>query len=209
MLRIVTVCALLVGVWSVQGFSQESSQGILVPLPAPRTEANQSREARREARRIEKEEIIEQIILTAQEYGVKPYEALAIAQIESGFHPRVLRWEPKLHTYSMGLFQLLIPTAKNTLGYVGHNRDLLRSEINIPLGIQYISMCYQVNKVSTLDLACCYQAGLYASERVCHRNSMVRKYAAMLRSLKSQWYAYLKLLNDNGAEDVYAQTASR
>jgi hypothetical protein len=53
-------------------------------------------------------------------------------------------------------------------------------------------MCYQVNKISTLDLACCYQAGLYASEKTCHQNLMVRKYAAMLRGLKIRWRQWLE-----------------
>jgi soluble lytic murein transglycosylase-like protein len=157
--------------------------------------------ARKAARLKEKEQIIDQIVQTARANGVKPHEALAIAQIESGFHPRVSRWEPKLHTYSLGLFQLLIPTAK-AMGFVGKNRELLKPDVNIPMGIQYISMCYQVNKVSTLDLACCYQAGLYASEKVCHQNQMVRKYAAMLRGLKIRWRQWL----EGNDISYYAQT---
>lgn len=173
--------------------------------PAPRRryrfKSLEDWKARKAARLKEKEQIIDQIVQTARANGVKPQEALAIAQIESGFHPRVSRWEPKLHTYSLGLFQLLIPTAR-AMGFEGKNKELLKPDINIPMGIQYISMCYQVNKISTLDLACCYQAGLYASEKVCHQNQMVRKYAAMLRGLKIRWRQWL----EGNDISYYAQT---
>ena len=135
--------------------------------------------------------IIDQIIEASKKKNIEPAVALAVAENESSFNPRARRREKKLKTSSLGIFQVLVTTARLELGFTGQDSDLYDPEINIRLGLAYISRCYEEAGRSLKQLACCYTGGIYAEPWVC-RTGPVRKYHAALQARQKYWRDYLK-----------------
>ena len=119
----------------------------------------------------------EQIITQSQKAGVDPALALAIVRVESSFNPAVVRFEPRFNTYSAGLFQVFLPTAKS-LGFNGSLKELLTPGVNIFYGLKYLKLCRD-RFGNNIELnACCYNAGVAVRESVCVNNVGVREYVA-------------------------------
>lgn len=116
--------------------------------------------------------------------GVELPVALAIAEIESSFQPHATKWEKHLKTASVGIFQVLHTTAKSEFGFKGSIQDLKRPEVNIPMGVAYISKC---NAITLAELACCYQAGFYAKKEFCQNRQAVKNYQVKLEASVEAW----------------------
>lgn len=132
--------------------------------------------------------IYEMIIRISEEYDVNPALAMAVAEIESNFDQTAYRYEPRLNTASVGIFQVLYTTAQTEFGFKGTVRDLQDPRLNIRLGVRYIKRCAAE---SAFELACCYQAGFYASERYCAQNQSILDYATKLEEKSTVWDARL------------------
>ena len=144
----------------------------------------------KEDKKIEsKESIISHIISSSNKKGVDPALSLAVATVESNFNPKAIRYEPKYATYSVGIFQLFYPTAK-AMGFVGDIKKLQSPKVNIALGIEHLSMCYDPSK-TIAQMACCYNAGVNVKESVCLKNKGIKKYVAKISKQYEIWYAIL------------------
>jgi len=133
--------------------------------------------------------IIHTIIAKAEKAKVDPALAVAIVEIESKFNPRAERYEPKIHTSSVGLFQLLITTAKN-LGFRGSKKDLKKIDNNIDYGLAYLNGC--TTKYKTMhDIGCCYNAGDAFAPETCETEN-VQDYIAALENKYSKWQVILR-----------------
>lgn len=111
--------------------------------------------------------------------GVNPKFAESIARTESSLRPQVIAHEKKTNSKSYGLFQLRYSTAQE-LGFKGSRKELLDINLNIEYGVKQIKAC-QVKYGNDLNkIACCYNAGLYRSAKVC-KSGQVRGYIKKVR----------------------------
>jgi soluble lytic murein transglycosylase-like protein len=134
-------------------------------------------------------DIIEAIRNIAKINNVNEVLALSIAEVESSFNPKALRYEPKFKTYSVGLFQIFVPTSR-TLGFTGTHLELQEPKINIELGIKHLRICTDRFKDNIARIACCHNAGSAVKESVCQNNAHVKEY------VRKVLYAYEKRQND-------------
>jgi hypothetical protein len=143
---------------------------------------------------VNREGIISKIIEASRNKSIDPATALAVAEKESDFNPRARRWEEKLKTASLGLFQVLVTTARAQLGFEGASRQMYDPDINIQLGLSYINQCYvQVGK-SLADLSCCYQAGFEVKKKfpkLCS-SIQIKDYFKDLQLKKGRWIEYVQ-----------------
>lgn len=135
-----------------------------------------------------KNDIIDAIRIAAKESEVNPALALAVAEVESGFNPDAKRYEPKFKTWSMGLFQIFVPTAR-TLGFKGDVKELLRPMQNIELGIRHLQSCTERFKTNVAKIACCHNAGVAVVESVCRNNEGVKDYVGKVLSAYHSWHS--------------------
>jgi soluble lytic murein transglycosylase-like protein len=124
---------------------------------------------------LEKVEIIRMIEYQAKKNNVDSNLALAIVDTESKFNPHAKKFESNFNTYSVGLFQILIPTSR-ALGFTGFWKDLFSPKLNIELGIKYIKICTDRFQEDIELIACCHNAGFAVKESVCKNNPNVRNY---------------------------------
>ncbi len=132
---------------------------------------------------LSREQIITRIIVAARERQLDPATALAVAEKESSFNPKARRWEKKLKTASLGLFQILLTTARQELAY--------------------IQRCYAEVGSSLADLSCCYQAGFYVKQKrpaTC-RMASVREYGRDVLLKRERWRVYLQGYEQFGNPD--------
>lgn len=127
--------------------------------------------------------LIRFITSQARKYKVRPAVALAIAEIESSFNVQALRWERHLRTASVGVFQVLHTTAQAEFGFEGSIEDLKDPNVNVPMGLKYISRCEPDLK----SISCCYQAGFYADVDFCERHPGVQTYLHRLKQKVAEW----------------------
>lgn len=130
-------------------------------------------------------EIIKSIETAAQKANVDTDLALAIAQHESDFNPRAMTYEPKYKTYSVGLFQMLLPTAR-AMGFHGPVKELQRPEVNIRLGIQHLSECTDRFGESVDEIACCHNAGTAVKVSHCKKKG-IRDYVNRVMIVYRSW----------------------
>lgn len=143
--------------------------------------------------------IIRMIVSSARKLGVDPYKALAIVKVESGqkkckpeidttlcLNPNALLYEPKFKTYSVGLFQVFLPTAR-LLGFTGSLKQLQKPETNIHYGLSHMKKCGEEMGESIHNLACCHQAGWAARPSVCVNNKQVRTYIVDVKKAYKEW----------------------
>jgi hypothetical protein len=152
---------------------------------------------------LSREQIITRIIVAARERQLDPATALAVAEKESSFNPKARRWEKKLKTASLGLFQILLTTARQELEYVGSAFQMYDPETNIQLGLAYIQRCYAEVGSSLADLSCCYQAGFYVKQKrpaTC-RMASVREYGRDVLLKRERWRVYLQGYEQFGNPD--------
>lgn len=71
---------------------------------------------------------------------VSPRIVAAIISTESGFHSRAVRYEPRVHDYSVGLMQIRVATAKS-IGFKGTLKKLRQPWVNLYYGIHYLKDC--------------------------------------------------------------------
>lgn len=123
----------------------------------------------------------------AKSYGIDPALMLAFAEVESSFNVRAIRYEPKIKTYSVGLFQVLYPTAQS-MGFKGSLENLMKPEVNIMFAAKYIKKC--ANRFSSVPyIACCYNAGSAVKESVCKNNASVKIYMNKIKASHEKWLA--------------------
>lgn len=135
---------------------------------------------------MDKVKIIEMIRNQAEKSNVNPNLALAIADVESKFNPSVKKYEPKFKTYSVGLFQIFIPTSRS-LGFMGYWQDLLTPRLNIELGIKHLQICTNRFQENISLIACCHNAGSAVKESVCKNNLNVREYVSKVLIAYRRW----------------------
>lgn len=112
----------------------------------------------------------------ASTYNIDPDLALAIAEVESSFNPNVQRLEPKFHTWSVGLFQMFIPTAR-AYGFRGTMQQLKEPRTNIHFGMIHLSKCVDRFGQQLVEMvACCHNAGVGVKDSVCINNPSVKDY---------------------------------
>jgi soluble lytic murein transglycosylase-like protein len=134
----------------------------------------------------EKISIIEMIRNQAQKNDVNVNLALAIADVESKFNPDAKKFESKFNTYSIGIFQIFIPTSR-ALGFSGYWQDLFRPKINIELGIKHLRICTERFKENIELIACCHNAGFAVKESVCKNNPNVKEYVSKVLTAYKMW----------------------
>lgn len=127
----------------------------------------------------------DEIIKTAVAHGLDPALVLAVAQVESNFNNRSLRYEPKFKTYSVGLFQLFYPTAR-AMGFKGTVEELMNPSVNTRLGVQHLKQC--ANRFSEpKQIACCHNAGVAVKVSACENNIHISAYVKKVLSAHSEW----------------------
>jgi Transglycosylase SLT domain len=131
--------------------------------------------------------IMLKIVEMAKARQIDPVLALAIVDIESKFNPRADRYEPKLKTYSVGLFQVLITTARLEFDFKGTKADLGKVDTNIHYGIEYLTRCISERGQKLPAIACCYNAGFYAKNSVCLKHEKVKQYLVQLKEKFYFW----------------------
>jgi len=134
-------------------------------------------------------DIVDAIRRIAKINDVNETLAISIAEVESGFNPQALRYEPKFKTYSVGLFQIFVPTSR-ALGFKGSHTDLQQPRINIELGIKHLRICTDRFKDNVARIACCHNAGYAVKESVCRNNVHVKEY------VRKVLYTYNKRQNN-------------
>lgn len=132
------------------------------------------------------------IRMAAKQRNIPSALALAIVENESNFYPKAILPEPKIHTASVGLFQILHTTAKS-FGFQGSIQDLMDPQTNIRLGLAYLSRCIKERGLSTIQIACCYQAGFKAKDSVC-KAPVIQNYARDLSVKWDKWKRYERSL---------------
>lgn len=135
----------------------------------------------------DKNQLIEKIVKTAKTKKVEPALALAIADLESKFNPKAQKYEPKLKTYSVGLFQVLFTTARLEFAFRGSKDQLLDPDTNIGMGIEYLTRCIETKGPKLKDIACCYNAGFNAKAAFCDQHKGVQVYLAKLKQRVEYW----------------------
>ena len=128
---------------------------------------------------VSKKEIISEIKKEAKALGLDPRLALAVARVESHLNPDAIRADKK--SYSVGVYQLMLPTAKD-LGFNGGIEELKDYKTNIRLGISYLKKCEEKYE-SVERVACCYNAGLYAEDSVCESKGVSFYQSKVLKKL--------------------------
>jgi soluble lytic murein transglycosylase-like protein len=112
------------------------------------------------------------IVAEATHQQIQPKLALAIAYVESKFNAKALKYEPKLKTHSVGVFQILQSTAKG-LGFDSSIQNLIKPNVNIRAGINYLNLCVAHVGQDIKKIACCYNAGwYYATKYSCQTPSL-------------------------------------
>lgn len=122
----------------------------------------------------------------ARRMGVDQDLALAVAWHESRLKPGRELPEPKLKTSSIGIFQVLLPTARS-MGFSGSKKALFDPKTNIKYGVQYLSQCTKRFKTDVNGIFCCYNGGLRVKESFC-ATPKIRHYIAQVKP----WYEKLR-----------------
>lgn len=130
--------------------------------------------------------IVELITVTARSEGVDPALAVAIAEQESSLVPNKERFEKRYNTYSVGLFQMFIPTAKD-MGFKGSKEELKTPTTNIKLGIAHLKSCTSRFGSDARLVACCHNAGKYVKVKFCSSYAWTARYAAEVVAKKAEW----------------------
>lgn len=121
----------------------------------------------------------------AESNGVEPALVMAFAEVESDFNPKAIRFEPKFKTYSVGMFQLFYPTARN-LGFKGGIKGLMDPKVNTQLAIIHIKQCAERFSAPGY-IACCYNAGVAVRTSVCQNNENVKTYVKKILAARKSW----------------------
>lgn len=111
----------------------------------------------------------------ARKNKMNPAIALAVAQEESTWNPDKERPEPKGNTFSVGLFQMYMPTAKD-MGFKGSKEGLKNPDINIRLGVEHLAKCQRKYGNDVRRVACCHNAGIHIRDSVCRNDGWVIHY---------------------------------
>lgn len=138
-----------------------------------------------------RESIVKMISDTAPAYNIDPDLALAIAEVESSFNPNVSLYEPAYNTYSIGLFQMFIPTAR-AYGFKGTVQKLKDPKTNIRLGLVHLNKCIARFGQVVEMVACCHNAGVFVEESVCSNNRGVKAYIRKVVNSYDRWKIYSK-----------------
>lgn len=134
--------------------------------------------------------LVEYIRASAVEAGVDPATALAVVDQESSFNPKAKRPEPKYHTFSVGLFQMFIPTARY-MGFKGPIKKLYDVAVNTKLGIAHLKACTKRFGNDTERVICCHNAGIGVKESFCDTYAWTARYVKDVMAKKPKWDAYL------------------
>jgi soluble lytic murein transglycosylase-like protein len=132
------------------------------------------------------QDLVTLITQEATRSGVDVDLALAVAWHESRLRPNQELREPKLKTSSIGIFQVLLPTARS-MGFRGTKAELFDPKTNIHFGVRYLSQCLRRFGSNLDGVLCCYNAGLRVSEPFC-KTPRIRHYVSQVRP----WYESLK-----------------
>jgi soluble lytic murein transglycosylase-like protein len=131
--------------------------------------------------------IIRAIRAEAPRYQIEPAVALAIAETESNFNPNAIRPEPRHKTFSVGLFQMFIPTARS-MGFAGTMDMLKNPKVNIRLGLRHLQKCVERFGPDNLEkIACCHNAGPAVEESFCDSDEGVQDYIEKVQTNYEHW----------------------
>ena len=175
MQRVILACGILL-CFSFSTGKAEAPKGVTAQAIAPKVKYS-------------REMIIKKISDTAPAYNVNTELALAIAEVESSFNPNVSLFEPKFNTYSIGLFQMFIPTAR-TYGFKGSAQKLKDPDVNIRLGLVHLNKCVSRFGQDVGMVACCHNAGEYVEKSVCRNNRGVKDYMRKVVNSYDRWKLY-------------------
>lgn len=125
------------------------------------------------------------IVRIAGKYGVDPNHVKAIIKQESGWDANASRYEAHLNDTSWGLMQVLLKTAKATLGNDKLTiSDLLNPEINIETGTKFIASL--LNRYGNFDDAtAAYNAG--SPRRAADKKYVNQKYVDSVNNYYSMY----------------------
>ena len=127
----------------------------------------------------------DEIKKTAQAHGLEPALVLAVAEVESNFNHKALRYEPKFKTYSVGLFQLFYPTARS-MGFKGTVEELMNPSVNTRLGVLHLKKCAE-RFDDPEHIICCHNAGFAVKVSACTNNSHIRAYVKKVTNSYKNW----------------------
>ncbi len=131
-------------------------------------------------------DIVALIVRESSRVGIDSNLALAVAWHESRLRPGGELKEPKLKTSSIGVFQVLLPTARS-MGFAGTKAQLFDPKTNIKYGIQYLSGCVNRFGADVDKVLCCYNGGHRVRESFC-QTPRIRHYIAQVKP----WYNMLQ-----------------
>jgi soluble lytic murein transglycosylase-like protein len=123
--------------------------------------------------------IEDKIVETAKQHNVDYNLALAFAEVESRFNPKASRYEPKLKTRTIGLFQILLQTAR-VVGFKGTASELYDTDTNILYGIKYLAKCQNLYGKSPKQIVCCYNGGWAVTDSVCRNDPNIKQYGSLV-----------------------------
>jgi len=131
-------------------------------------------------------ELIYLIVTSATQKGVDPYKALALVKVESSLNPEAQRYEPKFKSWSIGLFQMFLPTAR-AMGFKGTIKQLKNPVVNTNLGLEHIKTCMEEVGEDMQQIACCHKAGFAVEKSVCKNNLSVKEYIKDVNTAYLYW----------------------
>lgn len=132
------------------------------------------------------EAIKELVKVSAINANVDPALALAVVEQESSFVPDKEREEKKYKTYSVGLFQMFIPTAR-AMGFKGTKEQLKNPVVNIRLGIEHLKKCTARFGSDLRLVACCHNAGPAVKVSFCSSYAWTANYVKEVMEKRAKW----------------------
>lgn len=130
--------------------------------------------------------IEERIVEIAKQHDIDSNLALAFAEVESRFNPKASRYEPKLKTKTIGLFQILLQTARS-VGFKGKPSELYNPDTNILYGIKYLAKCQELYGKSPKQIMCCYNGGWAVTDSVCKNDPNIKHYRTLVMTAMKKY----------------------
>lgn len=130
--------------------------------------------------------IEDKIVEIAKQHNIDYNLALAFAEVESRFNPKASRYEPRLKTRTIGLFQLLPQTAR-VVGFRGRIEELYNVDTNILYGVKYLAKCQDLYGKSPKKIMCCYNGGWAVTDSVCRNDPNIKQYRLLVMSAMKKY----------------------
>ena len=146
-------------------------------------------------------QIQQMITSAAQQYGVPPSVALAVAKVESGFNPNAVNSANANGTTDYGVFQI----NSSNLASLGISSDPLNPNANINAGVQLLAQYYQQYGGDLTQVAWAYNAGP-GSVASGNMPASTANYVASVNEAAQGYGTSLPALSDTGSSVTSSDT---